>query len=445
MRGGEPAPQTGARVSERAPELRARPSADAIDGPDQYRFAAAGIRPDCILQPETVAAVGEAVATAAAGRLGVVPAGNGTHLDIGHPPRRYDVALSTRRLTRLVAHEAADLTVTVEAGMTVRSLAARLAEQEQWLPLDPPRADEMTIGGMIAADRSGPLRFGFGKVRDWLLGLRVVMADGALVRGGGRVVKNVAGYDVPKLFAGSYGSLGVIVEATFKVLPRCDGLALFVWPHPALGGVLEAARRVLDSSVLPVLVEAVNEPAAESLGLESTACLVVGCIGSGAHLDEQARRLDRLSAGAAWRLDHSRTEPIRRALSDFSQPANEDGIVARISSRPTVLAELLPELETAAAARRTVAEIAAHAGSGVAWCQLLGAPDDTTLLAMAEALRGTARARGAWVVFESIPAAVRDHLDPWGYAEPALALMAGIKRALDPQPMFSPGRFVGRL
>jgi len=193
------------------------------------------------------------------------------------------------------------------------------------------------------------------------------------------------------------------------------------------------------------LVEAVNEAAAESLGLEAGPCLVLGCMGSPAHLDEQERRVHALSGAAAWRVEADRNGPLRRALADFSQPANEDGIVARISALPTTLATLLPEIEAAAETRRTVAEIAAHAGNGVAWCQLLGAPSSDDLAELAGWLRATARARGAWVVYESVPAELRERIDPWGFAGPALALMTGVKRALDPTGMFSPGRFVGSL
>jgi glycolate oxidase FAD binding subunit len=287
------------------------------------------------------------------------------------------------------------------------------------------------------------LRFAYGKVRDWLLGVRVVTADGACVRGGGRVVKNEAGYDLPKLFAGSFGTLGVIVEATLKVRPLPDAEALFVWPAATFEQTLTRARTVAASPVFPTLLEAINDPAGESLGLDTGPCLVIGCAGAAAHLDEQERRLGALSERAARRIDGERGGALRRALADFSQPANEDGIVARLSALPTALEPLLSQVETAAAAHGIVAEIAAHAGSGVAWCQLLGAPEAYVLAELAAHLRALARERAAWVVFESLPAALCGRVDPWGFEAPARRLMAGIKRALDPAGVFSPGRFVG--
>jgi glycolate oxidase FAD binding subunit len=419
--------------------------AAALDGESVYRYVAAGVTPACVAEPADAAELAAVVRAAAAQGLAIVPVGRGVDLALGHPPRRYDVALSTRRMGRVIAHEAADMTVTVEAGVTLAGLAQTLAGAGQWLPLDPARAEAMTIGGLVAADRSGPLRYGYGKVRDWLIGVAVVTADGGLLRGGGRVVKNVAGYDLPKLFAGSFGTLGVIVEASFKVLPRPAATALFAWPARTLAGAYAQAAAVADAPVVPVLLDVVNEPAAESLGLDGGPCVVIGCDGSPAHLDEQARRCAAVSNDACVRIEAQRADALRKALSGFPQPANEDGVVVRISALPSALPAIVAAIERAAAAQRTVAEIAAHAGNGVAWCQLLGAPDDDILADLATAARAAADAHGAFAIFEFLPAALRGRLDPWGPVGEAVRIMRGVKRALDPGDMFSPGRFVDGL
>jgi glycolate oxidase FAD binding subunit len=424
--------------------LRDGVDADAIDTSEAvYRYAASGVVPRCVVHPANPEAVAGAVSAAGRAGLALVPAGHPTHLDVGAPPRRYDAALAMRRMNRILAHDAADMTVTAEAGVTLGELRDVLTAQGQWLPLDPARAGDMTVGGLIAADRSGPLRFAFGKVREWLIGLKVVTANGALVQGGGRVVKNVAGYDLPKLFAGSFGTLGVIVEATFKVRPLPPGEALFLWPAAGFAEALAQGAALVASPVVATLVEVLNEAAAETLGFASGACVVAACAGSATLLEEHGRRLATLSDGAARRMDDDWAVSLRRALSDFSHPANEDGLVARISALPTALGALLPRLEAAARERRIVAEIAAHAGSGVAWCQFLGALDDGALADLAEWTRRTARAHGAWVVWEMVPEPLRARIEPWGYETPAVRLMAGVKRALDPNGVFSPGRFVG--
>lgn len=415
------------------------------EGEAVWRLSAAGRPPLCVLEPVDVDQVAAAVRAVARRGVALVPAGNGTHLGIGWPPARTTVALSTRRLTGRPAHDAGDMTVRVDAGVTVGALAGVLEAAGQWLPLDPPRAEAMTIGGLVAADRNGPLRLGFGTVRDWLIGVRAVMADGAVVRGGGQVVKNVAGYDLPRLFAGSFGTLGVLVEAIFKVRPRLADFALCEWTAPSLSEALARAQAVMASDLRPVLLEAVNESAAEALGLDSGASLLIGCAGSAAHLAAQAQRLAALSDGAAVRHAPERGDALLRALREFSQPADDDALVIRLSTLPTALAALAAEVERGAASARVVAEIAAHAGSGIAWCQLLGAPDDAALIQLAEAARAAARRHGGWAVYESLPAELRGHLDPWGFDAPALTVMRRVKMALDPRGLFSPGRFVGGL
>lgn len=415
-----------------------RPDFDA-----KFRFAVAGGAPACVVEPTDVAGVAAAIEAARRTGLAVVPAGNGTHLRVGWKARAPHLALSTRRLSNVLAHEAGDMTVRCEAGVTVAALNAAVGGAGQWLPIDPPRAEAMTIGGLIAADRNGPLRLGYGGVRDWLIGVRAVMADGAVVRGGGQVVKNVAGYDLPRLFAGSYGTLGVIVEATFKVRPRVPAIALAEWTAPDLAAALARAEAVRGSDVEPVLLEAVNESAAEALGLDSGASVLIGVAGSVAHLEEQARRLAAVSDGAATAHTPERGDALLRALREFSQPADDDALVIRISVLPTALLAVAAAIETAAARGGVVAEIAAHAGSGIAWCQLLGAPNEAALLEVSAAARAAARRSGGWAVFEAIPSELAGRLDPWGFDAPALAVMRRVKQALDPAGLFSPGRFVG--
>ncbi len=418
--------------------------ATAVDcGEAVWRFSAGGVVPQCVVRPASEQGVASVVRAVRARGGALVPTGNGTHLGIGFPPRRYDVALCTQRLDRLVEHNAADMTVTVQPGLTLSALNAVLAGARQWLPFDPPQADRTTIGGLIAADRNGPLRLAYGKVRDFLIGIKVVLADGTVVKGGGRVVKNVAGYDLPKLFAGSFGTLGVIVEASFKVRPRPVEQRLFVWPAPTLGAAMRRASSLLDGSVFPSMLEAVNEPAAEAIGLAPGAALVIGCAGSRAEMDVQEQRLCDASEGGATRCDAARAAALLKALQDFPHPANEDALVARLSVVPSRLGTVLDRVQAEAAARRVVVEVAAHAGNGVAWCQVLGAREEEAVAWFAEWMRVYAREQDAWVIFEALPPKLRGRLDPWGFSEASLPLMAGVKRALDPSGVFSPGRFVG--
>lgn len=408
-----------------------------------WRYNAAGVVPRCVVRPTTVEAVATVVRSVGAQGGALVPAGNATHLGIGFPPRRYEVALCTSQLNRILTHDADDLTVTAEAGVTLHDLNARLGGAGQWLPFDPPRGRDVTIGGLIASDRNGPLRLAYGKVRDFLIGLRVVMADGALVRGGGKVVKNVAGYDLPKLFVGSFGTLGVIVEATFKVRPKPRDMRLYVIPMRSVAEATQKALDILRGRLAPVLLEAVNELAAETIGLPTGAALVAACAGSEVDAGAQESILRAETDDRLTRCEGTEMDSLLSALREFPQPADEEVLVVRLSVRPAELPDLLARIEAEAAARRISPEITAHAGNGVAWLQLSADVDLHSVALFAEWIRLHARQSGGWLVFETLPRRLRGQVDPWGFHGPTLPLMLAIKQKLDPQRVLSPGRFVG--
>jgi glycolate oxidase FAD binding subunit len=415
-----------------------------VDASDRiWRYNAAGVVPRCVVRPTTADGVA-AVVRAVGGQGGaLVPAGNATHLDIGFPPRRYDVTLCTSRLDRIVTHDAEDLTVSAEAGVTLHGLNAQLQKAGQWLPFDPSRGRDVTIGGLIASDRNGPLRLAHGKVRDFLIGLRVVMADGNIVRGGGKVVKNVAGYDLPKLFVGSFGTLGVIVEATFKVRPKPRDMRLYVIPMRSVAEATQKGLDMLRGSLVPVLLEAVNELGAETIGLPTGAALVVACAGSEADTAAQESLLRKETDDRLTRWDGPEMESLLSAVRDFPQPADEEVLVVRLSARPAELPALLRRIEAESSARRISPEIAAHAGNGVAWLQLSADVDLQSVALFAEWIRLYARQSGGWLVFETLPRRLRGKVDPWGFNGPTLPLMVAIKQKLDPHRILSPGRFVG--
>ena len=408
------------------------------------RWSCGGTVPQCVVEPDTVEATAAAIGIGREHGLAMIPVGNGTTLQVGWPPRGFDVALSTRRMHRLIDHNAADMTITLQAGVTLAALDTMLARAEQWLPLDPPRPDTMTVGGLIAADRNGPQRLAYGRVRDYLIGVQVVMADGSIVRGGGRVVKNVAGYDLPKLLIGSYGTLGVIAEATFKVRPRPAERRTYVSPAASLAEAAQRALQLLDGPGV-TFVEVVNAAAARSCGCASGPAVIVGCAGSRSVVEECTMHLLQRSDWAVRPCEQPEGDAMYCALRSFPEAANDQMLVARISLLPAALASLLDRLETEAATRSIVVEVAAHAGNGIAWCRAHG-PEDTLAIGLfAEWLRQAVRAAQGWVVFEYVPSALRMQVDPWGFTERSLPIMMRIKRALDPQCVFSPGRFVGRI
>jgi glycolate oxidase FAD binding subunit len=299
------------------------------------------------------------------------------------------------------------------------------------------------VGGVLAANAYGPYRLAYGTARDFTIGMRVATADGRITRAGGRVVKNVAGYDLPKLFVGSFGTLGAIVEATFKVRPRPEHERLLVWPAATIEEAIGCARRLLDTALAPVLLEAVNGAAAEAIGLGSEAALIIGCAGNEPEVVAATARLAELAGERLRMCETARGGAVLKAIRAFPQPATEDTLVLRLSTLPAALGALLRRVEVEADGRGLSLELAAHAGNGAAWGQLAAAADGPSLELFVEWLRVHTRQSGGWVVFEQLPPFLRGRIDPWGFNERAVSLMSRLKQTLDPRGVFSPGRFVG--
>jgi glycolate oxidase FAD binding subunit len=414
----------------------------ALYGEATRTFAIGGIAPACVLYPASAASVRDCLATAHELELGVVAVGNGTQLGLGRPPRRYDAALSLRSMRRLVAHEAADMTVTVEAGCTLAELSSRLTMAGQWLPIDPPCPDHTTIGALIATDAWGPSRLSQGKVRDLLIGITVVLADGRSVHGGGRVVKNVAGYDLMKLFTGSLGTLGVITEATFKVRPRPEHSTVLLATATDSADATACARQVLAAQLAPLYVSAINETAARFLHLK-TAAVCVGVGGSSEEVDVQHERLTALCAGRTLeRRDGGAAASLHTGLRDL--PSYSASLSAQLSLLPSEIGAILALLEQRANDDQLQLSIVAQVGSGVAAVRI-GTIDhpDYDWAALAQWLRLRVSGAGGHVVFDLLPPSCLQEIDPWGDDVPGIALMRGIKQTLDPRGVLSPGRFAG--
>ena len=225
-------------------------------------YAVDGKIPDCAVAPANAEQVAAVLRYAAEHQLAVIARGNGTKLATGNAPRRYDVALSLRELRAVVHFEPADLTITVQAGMTFGEFQDLAARHGLWLPLDPRGGREATMGGIVAANAAGPLRQGYGGPRDMVLGLKIATTQGTVVKTGGRVVKNVAGYDLGKLITGSFGTLGVIVETSLKLFPKPPERATFAMRAGTLGMARDLRRRILHSPLDPLRVVLMDSTAA---------------------------------------------------------------------------------------------------------------------------------------------------------------------------------------
>ncbi|HEU0168162.1 MAG TPA: FAD-binding oxidoreductase, partial [Chloroflexota bacterium] len=261
-------------------------------------YSVDGLAPSVAAYPSSTAEAAAVVREAADNGWAVLPRGGGTQLDLGAPPRAFDVALCLANLNRVVEYEPADLVVTVEAGIRLGELQRILGEHGQFLALDPPLAEKATIGGILAANASGPQRVRYGTARDLLLGIKVVTADGRVTKSGGRVVKNVTGYDMGKLYTGSLGTLGLIAEASFKLAPLPQREATVLASFADVPSAYTAAR-TLYKSALPLRACELLSPAAHS----GDGCTLAVWLGGGeASVERQVRDVSAACANADVRV-----------------------------------------------------------------------------------------------------------------------------------------------
>jgi len=417
-----------------------------VDG----RYAIGGRAPELLVAPASGEEVGMAIAAAARHGFAVAPLGGGTALGGLRAPMRPFIGLLSRRLRGIVEHAADDMTLTALAGTSLDELARVAGSARQRLPLAVPAAARATVGGMIATAASGPLRLGHGTVRDHLLGITIADDRGRLVRSGGRVVKNVAGYDLKKLHTGAAGTLGMIVEATFKLTPLPD---CFVWVvAPATARQAETVRRELAAAQVPAvaleLASAVLVPAAGVvMPGPGDLAVAIGLEGVAAEVEWQEARARAVvvaagagaGAGAVTTITEDAALEFLRLLTDFGVKEAETGADALLM-RGTVLPSRLVQLIATWGAQAPAATFMAHAGNGVL---RICAPESSPEVALA--LLAAAVAAGGFAALERVPRS-------WGAEDSARVARAArvphhlairLKAALDPDSVFLPGSYLG--
>ncbi len=420
-------------------------------------YAIDGVRPAVVVKPDSIAELADLMRIAREAQAVVTPWGGGTKQALGTTPARVDLVVSLERMNRVVEHEPADLTATFEAGIRLADANAHLGRANQWLALDPPHGDRATLGGILATNASGPRRLSSGTARDLVIGIRVVHADGTITKGGAKVVKNVTGYDMNKLYIGSLGTLAVIAGVTVKLSPRPIEERTLVVEMPGLEAASGVVAGLLDSHLVPTALELVSAGAARAL--PGAAPLPQGhvlvAVAAGGIPDEVSSQVlfvrdavagkgatnDRLLDGAAqdafW--DGVRNAQVRLAADGRSWA------VARVSLVITAVPALLAAAESMRATHGLADVVAtAEAGSGSARLALAG--EAAALAAALRDLREVARSGGrnaGHLVVESAPAAVKAAVEVWGPVGPSLRLMQALKAQFDPEGRLNPGRFVG--
>ena len=401
-----------------------------------------GALPAWIVRPESVDDVSRLLRLAAEERLAVAPRGSGTLIGLGNPPRRLDGVLDLAGLAAVVDYEPADLTATVQCGTPLAALAPRLAAQRQFFPLDPLDGSSRSVGGVLATNSSGSLRYRYGTPRDLLLGVRFVQADGTVTWGGARVVKSVTGYDVPKLMVGSLGTLGVLVEATLRLHPVPEAERTWVVTFPTAQRAAGLLAAILDSSLQPNRLEILSGTAAATRTAGAAAVAVsFGSVPEA--VSAQGEDLVAIARGEGGQ--------VVTAEGDFwSRPWGflaDATVVLKVAAPSSEAAALCGEIQHLATGVGIVAGVLGEAGNGVLHAALRGtlsaAEWESRVIAP---LRARLAGAGGSVVVERAPREVKERLDVWGPVEPeTLALMKRLKSEFDPVGILNPGRYVDRI
>lgn len=428
------------------------------------KYAVDGVVPSTVGRPGSAKEVAEVVRFAAAEKLALIPAGARTKLAIGMPPARYDIALDMTRLNSVAHYDPGDLTLSVDAGMTLSGIDRLLAAKNQFLPLAVPFFDSATIGGTIASGIDSPLRHGYGTVRDFLIGAEFVNGAGTLTKSGGRVVKNVTGYDLHKLLIGSLGTLAVITRLNFRTFPRPVLRRGFLAAFEDEQGALALRKKIALSALAPSLVEILSPEATRILfGSGSPiASLLVGsgswhvCVGFEGNqeiCDRYAREISGLaqecSAHDVLLLFEAQfaclAEQLREAVPLILQNSPSP-VLFRFTGLPGQTADLLRALRSFTVSSWIPGAFFLRS-HGVLYVALLPATQDESLLKQTAYLWKSVDSLHAKLEFSAAilfcPPQWKRELNVWGVARPELALMRRLKKAFDPQNIFASGRFVG--
>jgi glycolate dehydrogenase FAD-binding subunit len=425
-----------------------------IGDPDRCGgYAVDGRVPKMVVSPGTAEEIAEVVKYANSEKLSIVPRGGGTMMACGDIPRKMDIVLSLLRLNRIVDYDTANLSLAVEAGSALADVQRTLANggRGNFLPLDPPRMEKATIGGIVATNASGPKRYLYGTVRDMLLGLKAVTPGGDIVSFGGKTMKNVSGYDMTRLMIGSWGSLGVITGITTKLLPLPEASATVLVSFDRLAAVGPFIRKILHSVLLPSAIDLIGGKGAERLAEESKYLLAFSIEGFTEAVDRQVADLDAAAKndGACFVkvLKGAKDRDFWAGVRDFAVGVEEDfspPVVLKsnfVISRHT---EVLEACEKATRAAGMDAAFILRAGNGILYTYLLGHARDAGALA---ALIGTLTAAAVRfegnLVVESCPPEAKAKISVWGQQRNDLPIMRRLKEEMDPRGVMSPGRFVG--
>ena len=380
-------------------------------------------------------ALAEVVAIAHKNHWSIIPCGQSSKLSWGGLPRNINFYLSTRHLNQIIDHAVEDLTVTLQAGVSLSDLQKQLQRHNQFLPIDPAYPETATLGGIVATADTGSWRERYGGVRDLLIGISFVRADGEIAKAGGRVVKNVAGYDLMKLFTGSYGTLGIITQVTFRTYPLPSAATSVILTGNS-DNLIPVAQILRNSTFTPTRADLLSPSVVEKLNLGNGCGLIVQFETIIESIEKQIQQLSAIAQSSSLeitRLQQENEKSLWNQLKSLASPSlPENRITCKIGLLPTATRELFQQLP-----HQTYAII--HNKSGLGKLILHSEQPLSDL----QTLRDYCEKNKGFLTILEAPQTIKQQIDPWGYSGNALTLMKQLKQQFDPKNQFNPNRFVG--
>lgn len=394
--------------------------------------------PRYLISPYTQESLATIVKYACENRLSILPCGSGSKLSWGGLVKDAQLVVSTQNCDRIIEHAVGDLTVTVEAGVKLCDLQKILAPTNQFLPLDPAYPESATIGGIVATADSGSWRQRYGGIRDMVLGLSFVRSDGQIAKAGGRVVKNVAGYDLMKLFAGSYGTLGIISQVTFRLYPLPEASQTIVLTGDA-NAIATATQTILMSSLTPTAAEILAPASVNRLEIGREMGLMLRFQSIAQSIKEQSAQVEliarQLGLKSSLYRDRDEINLWQRLQQAIQIPGSNESVTCKIGVMPNTAVKILEQCDRLTS-NRGLGTI--NISSGLGRLHFV-APDMNQIQKMRSLLQEN---RGFLTLLEA-PISIKQQIDPWGYTGNDLEIMRRLKEKFDPNNMFSSGCFIG--
>ncbi|MBW1696194.1 MAG: FAD-binding oxidoreductase [Deltaproteobacteria bacterium] len=450
-------------------------------------YAVDEVMPAAVVFPKNTRQVSDIVKYANTEQLSVIPRGSGSKICLGNPPKKMDILLCTTRMNHMTDVDVANLTLTVEAGVKLLDIQARLATEDDrcylplqdlsseskeiicsdrshsgcFLPIDAPFGRRATIGGIIASNSSGPRRLLYNLPRDLILGARFVAPNGDIIGTGGKTVKNVSGYDISKLMIGSAGTLGILCEMTLRLLPLPEKMQTLVFSFESFANAVAFCNQIHETSLLPAAVEMMNDKAYECLKSKNMPDLKPGAYIVAVALEAFIEAVDRMRteigamAARAERLAEACIEQDQHSL--FWLAVSE--LIPSVSSRCSTLVsaklnypiscwgEIIGYANQIMSENGLTPVLQAHTGSGVCMMHFMlnGNASKQDIVNVLRKLLGQCKQAGGNLVIQHAPLEIKKELSVWGEPGSDLILMKQIKKALDPKGVMSPGRFVDNI